>query len=50
MRLASLLFGAVLADGLGIRAVFYVGGVLLLAAALAGLTAAGRPLMARRQE
>lgn len=26
MRLASLLFGAVLADGLGIRAVFYVGG------------------------
>jgi predicted MFS family arabinose efflux permease len=40
MRLASLLLGAVLADSLGIRAVFYVGGVLLLAAALAGMTAA----------
>ena len=42
MRLASLLLGGVLADALGIRAVFYTGGLLLLAAALAG-TAAGRP-------
>jgi MFS family permease len=41
MRLASLLLGAVLADTLGIRAVFYAGGALLLVAALAGVTAAG---------
>lgn len=41
MRLASLLVGGVLADTLGIRAVFYSGGVLLLAAALAGVTASG---------
>ena len=34
MRLASLLLGALLADTLGIRAVFYTGGVLLLGAAL----------------
>ncbi len=39
MRLSSLLLGGLLADAYGIRAVFYVGGVLLLAAALAGLTA-----------
>lgn len=39
MRLASLLAGGLLTDTLGIRAVFYVGGALLLAAALAGVTA-----------
>lgn len=39
MRLASLLVGGLVADTLGIRAVFYTGGVLLLAAALAGVTA-----------
>ncbi len=38
MRLASLLLGGVLADAFGIRAVYYCGGLLLLAAALAGLT------------
>jgi MFS family permease len=42
MRLTSLLLGGVLADVLGIRAVFYTGGLLLLAAALTG-TVAGRP-------
>jgi len=36
MRLASLLLGGYLADALGIRAVFYVGGTLLLTAALTG--------------
>jgi len=41
MRLVSLLVGGVLADTLGIRAVFYTGGVLLLAAALVGATASG---------
>ena len=41
MRLASLILGGVLADALGIRAVFYVGGALLVAAALAGITVAG---------
>jgi MFS family permease len=41
MRLSSLLLGGVLADALGIRAVFYAGGLLLLAAALTG-AAAGR--------
>jgi len=41
MRLASLLLGGLLADTFGIRAVFYIGGVLLLAAALTGATAAG---------
>lgn len=41
MRLASLVLGGVLADALGIRAVFYIGGALLVAAALAGTTAAG---------
>lgn len=38
MRLISLLAGGVLADTLGIRAVFYCGGALLMGAALAGLT------------
>lgn len=37
MRLLSLLIGGLLADALGIQAVFYLGGVLLLAASLAGL-------------
>lgn len=41
MRLASLLLGGVLADAYGIRIVFYAGGVLLLAAAFAGLRASG---------
>lgn len=42
MRLVSLLLGGVLADLLGIRAVFYVGGILLLFAALTGaVTAVG---------
>lgn len=41
MRLASLLLGGVLADAFGIRAVYYLGGALLVAAALAGLTATG---------
>ena len=41
MRLVSLLVGGVLADILGIHAVFYTGGVLLLAAALVGATASG---------
>ncbi len=40
MRLASLLLGGLLADAYGIRAVFYLGGVLLLAAALTGFTTA----------
>lgn len=39
-RLSSLLLGGALTDLLGIRAVFYAGGLLLVAAALAG-TAAG---------
>jgi MFS family permease len=43
MRLASLLAGAWLADAVGIRAVFYTGGALLLAAALTGVTAARPP-------
>lgn len=48
MRLASLLLGGLLADTLGIRAVFYAGGVLLLAAALAGVAATGpRPRVPR---
>jgi MFS family permease len=41
MRLASLLAGGLLADAAGIRAVYYLGGVLLIAAALAGLTGLG---------
>jgi len=43
MRLASLLLGGVLADTLGIRAVYYTGGALLLAAALTGLLTTSRP-------
>lgn len=38
MRLASLVAGGVLADRLGIRAVYYLGGGLLIAAALIGTT------------
>lgn len=38
MRLASLLLGGALADALGIRAVFYAGGALLLTAAITGAT------------
>lgn len=41
MRLASPLVGGLLADTLGIRAVFYVGGALLLLAAIAGVSANG---------
>ncbi len=37
MRLVSLLLGGLLADTLGIRAVFYTGGALLVVAALAGI-------------
>ncbi|GAA3164601.1 hypothetical protein GCM10010531_16140 [Blastococcus jejuensis] len=43
MRLASLLFGGLLADTLGIRAVFYAGGVLMLAAAFTGVAATRQP-------
>jgi MFS family permease len=42
MRLLSLLAGGLIADTLGIRVVFYLGGALLITAALAGFTAAGR--------
>lgn len=42
MRLTSLLAGGVLAEVAGIRAVFYLGGALLLAAALAGVLSSGR--------
>lgn len=41
MRLVSLFIGGLLADAVGIRAVYYLGGALLLAAALAGLALAG---------
>ena len=41
MRLVSLLLGGLLADVAGIRAVYYLGGALLVAAALTGLTLAG---------
>ena len=41
MRLASLLLGGLLADAAGIRAVYYTGGALLVAAALTGVTLAG---------
>lgn len=41
MRLASLLIGGLLADSLGIRAVFYAGGLLLIAAALVGVAGTG---------
>ncbi len=39
MRLVSLLLGGILADTIGIRAVFYTGGALLIAAALTGVAA-----------
>jgi MFS family permease len=41
MRLASLLAGGLLADTVGIRAVYYCGAALLAAAALTGLTLSG---------
>ncbi len=40
MRLVSLLAGGVLADRFGIRAVYFAGGTLLIAAAAVGVTAA----------
>jgi MFS family permease len=43
MRLASLLVGGLLADTAGIRAVYYLGAILLAAAALAGFTSSGHP-------
>jgi MFS family permease len=49
MRLASLLLGGLLADTAGIRAVYYLGGILLAAAALAGL-ASGGLAESRRQD
>lgn len=42
MRLVSLLLGGLLADSVGIQAVYYAGGVLLFAAATAGLSLARR--------
>ena len=51
MRLVSLLLGGLLADVAGIRAVYYLGGGLLAAAALAGLTLAGSaPTLAAGQD
>jgi hypothetical protein len=50
MRLASLLLGGLLADTAGIRAVYYLGGTLLAAAALAGLTLLGRPEHQRQDQ
>lgn len=47
MRLVSLVLGGLLTDALGIRAAFITGGVLLLAAALAGATAAGVTVRSR---
>lgn len=41
-RLVSLLAGGLIADRFGIRAVYYLGGALLLVAALAGTSTAGR--------
>jgi len=43
MRLASPLAGGLLADAAGICTVYYLGGALLAAAALAGLTLFGVP-------
>jgi hypothetical protein len=48
MRLVSLLVGGLLADAAGIRPVCYLGGALLVAAALAGLTLAGLAAGRRR--
>ena len=42
MRLLSLVSGGLLADALGIRAVYFVGGILLFAAAIAGSVIASR--------
>jgi hypothetical protein len=41
MRLLSLILGGVLADAAGIQTVYYIGGGLLIAAALTGLAARG---------
>jgi MFS family permease len=49
-RLASLGLGGLLADTLGIRAVYYLGGVLLLLAGAVGFTAAGQQRTARQHE
>lgn len=43
MRLTSILAGGLIADRLGIRVVYYAGGVLLLAAAAVGFAARGAP-------
>jgi len=43
MRLASFLVGGVLADTVGIRAVCFTGGALLLGAALTGVSVASLP-------
>lgn len=46
-RLVSLLVGAVLAEAVGIRAVYYLGGALLLFAAVIGWTGIrGKPTVA----
>jgi len=37
------LLGGLLADTVGIRAVYYLGGILLAEAALAGFSIAGQP-------
>lgn len=42
LRLVSLLAGGILADTLGVQVVYYLGGLLLLGAALAGVAIAGR--------
>jgi len=41
-RLASIAVGGVLADAIGIRAVYVFGGALLLAAGVMGMTCSGR--------
>jgi MFS family permease len=48
MRLVSLLAGGLIADAAGIRAVYYLGGALLMAASVAGLTLAGLPAGCQR--
>ena len=48
-RLASLVLGGVAADALGIRAVYYVGGVLLLVAGAVGFAGLA-PEIAERGE
>lgn len=42
-RLASIALGGVLADRVGITAVYYLGAALLVLAAIVGLTCSGRP-------